>query len=771
MAVVHCDADAAPAKVVLEDGTSICRTSAWAPPGCHGVGCGLRVHVDKEGKPLKVEGDPDHPITHGRLCPRCLALKDFYESDERLLYPMKRAKENRGLDKWERVSWDEAYEIIEENYREVIGKWGYDAVAVYAGTGREGGRYHFVYALDVFQTTTTVETISGWSCIIPRMAGMSWIIGAPYLEVDNAIGLVGNYDNPKWECPKYILNWGRDPLRSNPDGLWGHSFIEMMRRGAKLINVDPRVNWLSTRAEIYLQIRPGTDCAVAMAILNEVIKSDKYDHEFVEKWTYGFDELAQRVSEWTPERAADIAEVAADDIRRVAQCLTQRPCALSMGLAVDQNPNSIQIAHTLLAIFAIMGNIDVPGGVFLGQPLRMFAALQGDNLVGASPKKDKALPDGFEPLPPHGEPTPGIGHDQFPGLPLVANTPHPDVVLDVLETEQPQHIEMAWLMNTNILACMPAQPKRWMEAMRKLHFVCCADLFMTPTVMALADLVVPICSSIEHDGIVTNNQGSMAGQLGALNNIVTRRGDTKSDLEIAIELHNRLRPDDDDPKWKSISDYLTADLAPVDNCDLTFPQLQEQVMCQYELEYKKYEKGLLRDDGQPGFRTRTGRIELWSTVLSSIGQDPLPYYIEPAFSPNSRPDLFKDYPLTLITGARQFTSFHSEHRQIEKLRECHPWPTVQINPTTAENLGITDGSWVHLENQWGKVKMKASLTPIVKENVASCDHGWWYPEREAEDLFGVWESNVNSLMPHKVVGPTGFGAPYKCLPCKIYPAN
>lgn len=755
MATLHLNNKAAPAEIVLEDGTAIRRTSAWAPPGCHGVGCGLKIHV-KEGKLIKVEGDPDHPITKGRLCARCLALKDYVEHPDRLKYPMKRIREDRGKDKWERITWDEAYGIIESEYKYCVDNWGTNSVAVFAGTGREGGRYHFTMALDVFNTINTVESISGWSCIIPRMAGMSWIIGAPYAEIDNAIGFPKRYDDPRWECPKYILNWGRDPLRSNPDGLWGHSLIELMRRGAKIINVDPRVNWLSTRAEIYLQLRPGTDGALALALLNEVINSGKCDMDFIDKWCYGFDELAERASHYTAEWAEEVTGVPAKDVITAAACLLEKPCTLSMGLAVDQNPNSIQIAHSLLAIFAVTGNIDIPGGIFLGQPLRMFAALQEEQ--APNEPEDPSTPT---------IPQIGIGHDEFPALPRVANTPHPDVVLDCLETGRPQRIEFAYLMNTNILACMPAQPKRWMEAMRKMRFIVCADLFMTPTTAALADLILPICTSLEHEGIVTNNMASMAGQVGALNTVIDRIGDTKSDLEIAIDLFHRLHPENKDPKWASVESYLTSDLAPVEGCELSFPKLKEEVMCQYELEYEKYARGLLRDDGSLGFRTPTGRIELYSTVLASVGEDPLPYYLEPPLGPIARPDIAKDYPLTMVTGARQFTSFHSEHRQIEVLREIHKWPTVQINPKTAEELDISEGSWVFVENPWGKVKMKAALTPIVKENVISCDHGWWYPERKSEDLFDVWETSMNQLMPHKVIGKTGFGAPYKCLPCKL----
>ena len=158
-------------------------------------------------------------------------------------------------------------------------------------------------------------------------------------------------------------------------------------------------------------------------------------------------------------------------------------------------------------------------------------------------------------------------------------------------------------------------------------------------------------------------------------------------------------------------------------------------------------------------------------MLQNLGDDPLPYYIEPKFSAVSRPDLAEEYPLTVTTGARRFTSFHSENRQIETLREIHPWPTMDINPETAQRYDIAEGSWVWVENHLGKAKLRAHLTPIVKENVVSCDHGWWLPEADPENLFDVFQVNVNQLIPHEENGPLGFGTHYKSMPCKIYRAD
>ena len=126
------------------------------------------------------------------------------------------------------------------------------------------------------------------------------------------------------------------------------------------------------------------------------------------------------------------------------------------------------------------------------------------------------------------------------------------------------------------------------------------------------------------------------------------------------------------------------------------------------------------------------------------------------------------YPLTLTTGARRFTSFHSENRQIEVLREIHKWPTMDIHPDTAAERGITEGSWVWVENQLGRTRMCTHVTPWVKESVVSCDHGWWLPESDPEKLFDCMTYNINNLIPHEVNGPLGFGTHYKCMPCQVY---
>lgn len=176
------------------------------------------------------------------------------------------------------------------------------------------------------------------------------------------------------------------------------------------------------------------------------------------------------------------------------------------------------------------------------------------------------------------------------------------------------------------------------------------------------------------------------------------------------------------------------------------------------------------DDGQPGFQTVTGRVELYSYVLEAYDEKPVPYFEEPDYSPVSQPpEVVEKYPLVYTTGGRHISAFHSEHRQVPSLRALHPDPLVTINPATAEKYGIREGDWVRVDTMFGKCTQKAHLTYEVNEKTIHVEHAWWFPEQdgEAPNLFGVFDANANNLIPHESVGVTGYGAPYKNGICSI----
>lgn len=738
---------------VEEDGVLKVRTCAWSPPGDHPVGCGMFLHIE-DGKVVKVEGDPDHPITHGRLCPRCIALDEVMYNERRILHPMIRAREDRGKDKWVESTWDECLDILEEKVRYIKENWGPESIYVFQGTGRESTLYAPAMGSAVLGTPNASFMMSGYSCYGPRCAVADFLLGAGYPEMDYAAFFPDRYDDPRYEVPKYILIWGKNPIYSNPDGLFGHAVVDLMKRGSKLITVDSRVTWLGVRAEYHIQLRPGTDAAVALAMLNVIIGEDIYDHEFVEKWCYGFDELAERVKDCTPEWAGEIAGVDADIIRNAARAFANNsPSTLLWGLAIDTMTNGIQAGQALLYIVAICGYFDVPGGVTLAKPTSFMGQWRYD----CSEQLDPDVWANRACLPEY-----GAFYNTFPGA-------HPDSLLAYAEKGDPYPMKMAWFFGTNGMANTTfAEPKRWMKQLEQIEFGVDQDIFMTPTAMAFCDMFLPLTTFAEHDGVVLPHFGRNTHFLGAMNKAV-EVGDCKSDLEILMWAGKRLNPEA--WPWDTASEFFTEQIGT--QYDFTFDDLRDVGIYQQPFEYRKYEKGLLRSDGQPGFETMTGMIELSSMLYAYYGEDPLPYFEEPHFSPFSDKMSDEDkekYPLVLTTGGRNLAMFHSEHRQIPSLRAINPDPLVEISPEDAERYGIKDGDWVAMENMFGQAVEKAKVTPVVKPGVVHAQHGWWFPEQDGEspNLFGVFKSSVNSLIPNFHTSKLGYGAPYKNVVCRIY---
>ncbi len=737
--------------ITEEDGLTRTRTCAWSAPGCHPVGCGLLIYTDADGNFVKVEGDPDHPITEGRLCPRCLAIGEFLNHPDRIRHPMKRAREDRGKDKWEVISWDEALDILETEVRHIWDTYGAETITVMKGTGREATFYAPAMAQAVFKTSNSAQALSGNSCYGPRTVVADYMLGAGYPELDYAAFFPDRYDDPRYEVPKYIMLWGKSPLQSNPDGLFGHAIVDLMKRGSKLIVIDPRLTWLASRAEYHIQLRPGTDAAVGLALLNVIIGEDLYDHEFCDKWVYGLDELAERVADKTPEWAEPITWVPADVIRGAARAFaTNAPSSILWGLAIDQMQNGAQAGQEMLAIGAICGYMDVPGGITLALPNSFMGKWSYDTLKCVDPDVVAKRIDGKE------------NHPAF----AVGVYAHPDEILEVIETEQPYAFHMAYFYASNPIApCMGAEPERWYNAFMKMDFNAAQDCFMTPTIMGLCDLVLPVSSFAEHDGVVMPHFGRNTHFMGAINTAIDP-GECKSDLEICLMVGKRLNPEA--WPWNSVEEFFDDQIHT--QYDWGFKELQNQVVFQQPFEYRKYEKGMLRPDGEPGFNTPTGLIEVRSSMYEDFGEDPLPYFMEPAMSPYATPELYAEYPLVLTTGGRDYASFHTEHRQIPSLRHITPDPLVTIHPETAARYGINDGDYVCIENPYGKCVERARVTKEVEPRVIHATHGWWFPEDdpEAPGLYGTWKANINKLLPGFKVGKLGYGAPYKNLLCKIY---
>lgn len=720
----------------------VVRSIARTAPGCH-EGCGVLLYV-KDGKLVKVEGDPDFPLSHGRLCPRCQVLTEVVYHPDRLMHPLKRAGE-RGEGRWERITWAEAYDTIADKFNGFKKTFGPESVVFCHGTARDTLIYSRMLA-NSFGSPNHVGfgPLHGNACYFPKIASQRAIFG-DFAVADCAQSYPERYDDPRWKAPKCIVIWGNEPIPTNPDGFLGHWIIDCMRRGSKLIVIDPRRTWSASRAEIWMQIRPGTDSALALAMLNVIINEKLYDEEFVREWTYGFDELKKRVQEYPPEKAARITWIPEEQIIAAARMYAaSKPAAIQWGVALDHSKECMNSLHAIIALWSITGNMDVPGG----------------NII-----RGKLFGKEAPPQPPPPINGPRIGKGKYPFMDWAESIPGEELINQIL-SGSPYPLKASWMQGTNTFACSTADARRVYQAFKKLEFNVVVDLFMTPSAMAFGDIILPVATYAERDGVYI--PVGLVTLLGAINKAIEPVGECKSDMEINLELGRKLNPEA--WPWKDVREMFSSMLKPA---GVTFEELRDKGHQFGLFEYRKYEKGSLRPDKQPGFNTATGKIELYSTVLERCGADPLPGFEEPPESPVSTPELAKEYPLILTTGARTAVFFHSEHRQIPSLRKSNPDPLVEMHPDTAEKSGIKDGDWVVIENEHGRCRQRAKLTDGIHPQVVSAQHGWWFPEKPGPEpsLFGVWGSNINVLLPSGWTGKIGMGYPFKTQMCRIVKAK
>ena len=311
---------------------------------CHG-GCGVLVHV-KDGVITNIEGNPDFPTNRGAICSKGLAFTQLVYHPDRVTYPLQRAGK-RGEGKWRRISWDEALDTIAVRYRQIKEECGAEAIVLGYGTGRnyEGFLYRFANLLG----TPNVLT-AGHMCYGPRVATSGIICGRLTLC---------DYENN----PGCVMVWGNNVVISNGDEYTGENLSRSLSGGAKLIVVDPRLTYLAGRADVWLQLRPGTDAALALGMANVIINEELYDKKFVKSYVYGWDKFVERIRQYPPEKVSEITWIPSEKIKEAARLYAQtKPAGIQWGCAIEQNINCTDSVRSLVALMAITGNLDVPGG-------------------------------------------------------------------------------------------------------------------------------------------------------------------------------------------------------------------------------------------------------------------------------------------------------------------------------------------------------------------------------------------------------------------------
>ena len=683
--------------------------------GCHGV-CQVLVHMEGQ-RIVKVAGDPESPTSRGYLCPKGAAAPEILYHKDRLTHPLRRAGE-RGENKWERVSWDEAITEMTDRFDRVRRESGTEYLAVAQGTGRPYTEFTNRFAA-AFGTPNFLSP--GHNCFLPRVIAST--ITAGVLPIADIYGFGG-------KMPACVMNWGCNHAETGAsDGMCGAMFRRAFMQAEKRIVVDPRRIGLADKADYWLQLKPGSECALALAMMNVIIGEGLYDHEFVEIHGFGFDRLARHVQPFTPEWADPVTRVPASSIREAARTFaTTRPACIQWGNGVDTSTNAFQTARAMLILMGITGNIDVPGGnVFWVPPKGIRSGLhklRGKEERGVlSPGKEAAVIDG----------------KRFPFTPDC----HVPTFWKSMITGEPYRARAIWIVGSNPL--LTATEGLTIERALKdyMEYTVVSDLFMTPTAQ-LADLVLPAAHWLEQNDIAFMHEVWCAMTRKKLAQI----GEARDDKDVILEVAHRLGLNDAFP-WPDLHAYLDW---VCEETGMRFEEFKEKDLVMGEMRYRKHEA--------EGFGTPSGKFEFYSTIMEHEGRPPLPVYVEPPVSPT------KDYPLILMTGTKGLYYFHSELHQIDSLRRRRPDPVVQINPETASGLGISDGDWVWVESPYGRVRLKAKLFDGIALDVVNAEHGWWYPEAGPPEY--RWkESCANLLFGGDVFDPDTGAEPLKCYACRV----
>lgn len=667
------------------------------------VRCGLDVHV-QDGRITKIESMAEHPLKP--LCVKADGIIEWVYSPQRVTRPM------RKIDgAWRTVSWDEAIEFFSNKLFSIKEKYGAKSVVVFSGITFSG--LHDLRALirrwcDIYGTPNL--TTGGSYCHRAHVIahGLTLDYGSPELM-------------PDFPHSKCIINWGRNPEASKH--IAGMRIEEAKKRGAKLIVIDPRKTETAKEADIHAQIRPNTDCALALGMLNVIINEELYDKDFVDKWTVGFEQLVDHIQQYTPEKVAEITWIPADTIKEIARTYaTSKPASIFQYISVDHSINGVQAGRALATLIAITGDLEVRGGNRIC-PAPKFAKLHVEGLT-RPPEKDSISVK--YPI-----------YDKFVGYPSSTT------VTDAVITGEPYPIKALIVQGGNPALTWPNSNKL-NEALSRLELLVVMDLFMTETADK-ADLFLPISTFLERKMLVDYHVAAQIPRILRTEPVIEPMGEAKEDWKIWSDLGIKMFGDQYFP-WKDADDIYEAYLR---TSGITMDELkQTPVGVQYaDFEDKPYLS--------KGFNTPSGKVEIYSRLLEEHGYDPLPTFHEPHEGPVTTPELAKEYPLIAMTGPRTAMYTHSQFRNIPALRRRMPEPLVEINTETAKELKIKDGDMVRVESVRGETEMRAKTTGDIHPGVVSMPHGWG------------GETNANVLTDDMARDPISGYPPYRSVLCRV----
>ena len=651
------------------------------------MGCGLNCYV-KGGKLIRVEGMKEAPNSQGKLCSRAFASMQWLYSPQRLKYPLKRVGE-KGEGKFERISWDEALDIIVARLKEQKTKYGPESLAILSPQRRNYSEYLHRFLIAHGSPNYGHSGI----CSMQRAFSFAYTLGASMLR-------------PDYEHSDLIIIWGANPAYSSINGMT--SILKAKERGAKLIVIKPQKQPDASKADIWVPIRPGTDGALALAMLHVIIKEQLYDKDFVDKWCYGFDRLVPHVQPYTPEWAETVTDIPAVQIVDLARMYaTAKSACISAGNAFDQMVDSSNAVRSVAILMAITGNLDRPGGNVVPTGTTMPR-------VKSVHLKDRYTPEMVNKLV--GPEMPLCFQPFFEGTSSAYYK-----CLDSVLTGQPYPIRTIIAPGTQPTV-ITRSSARIIEALRKIDFFVVVDVMETAA-MPWADVVIPVATMYESDYPFEAGDNWIM----ARNKVVEPLGDYKSDIEFWLDLGVKMGYGAD--FWHgNIEACMNYQL---EEFGLTIEELRKYPQgITYQpnpMVYQKYEQIFSSRSATIDRRPYLpqGKVAIYNTQFADNGFSPLPKWVAPPEGPTASPELLEKYPLILFDTHCSDVYVHGWLRNLPYLRKMDPDPWIQIHPDTAKARGIADRDWVIVESPHGWIKVRAIYFEGTNPQVVMGLHGWW----------------------------------------------
>jgi anaerobic selenocysteine-containing dehydrogenase len=770
----------------------------------------------ENGRVTRLDADHDHP-NGGVMCIKGKAAPELVYNPDRLNYPLKRTRAKGDADPgWQRVSWDEALDDIARRILDLCDRYGAKSIALAKGT-RSG---------------TSVDDVERW------LGRLLYLIGSPnwvstthvcnwHKDTGFSYTFGSNLPTPDLEHSKTFLLWGHNP--SSTSLVLAHDIAQARSRGMKTVVVDPRRVGIGAQADLLLQPRPGTDGALALALIHCLMEESWYDAAFARQWTNGTFLLNSETNGLLTE--ADISPGGAAHRSVVWDEATQQPAIYDaesgdferdgvtpslFGVRPIRDKNGAELSckpvferlSEIAAEFApersekihrvpadkiwqtallLAHNRPVSMYMWNGlgqhtnatQTSRAIASLyallgdydrRGGNVI--FPKVPVNDVGGKEFLPREAAAV-RVGRERKPlGPPAKPGNCAAYDIFNAILDEKPYPIKALLNIGSNTIMSN-ADSRRGREALKKLEFAVAADLFMTPTA-ELCDYVLPAASFLEMANITTAFEHRPNGKthLQYRAAVVEPLAERRSDSWIIFELAKRLGFGD--KFWQGdIEAGYDYELQPT---GVTLEQLKSApggVSLPAHPTYEKHVKST-KDGKLRGFATPSKKVELYCQTFAAHGIAPLPEYVEPALSPVSRPDIAADYPLVL-TNAKFTTFVHSQQRALPSLRKSSPQPTAEVHPETALRYGIKNKEWMIVESPRGAIKVKARVTMNIIPGVVCCQHGWWQACKELAlpgyDPYDADGANAATLIGADLADPVSGSLPHRSYLCRVRPAK